>query len=211
MMSSEKNNILCLNSFPRTGNTFLQQNIQTFIYKNNLNISFISHVHDYHLLLNNNLKQVSILRNPLDTLTSFILTYIPSKGYKIDNELLELLDLNFDIYINFLENMQNKDYIYIIDFEYLISEDINKTIINILNYFNFEFDENYIEINKTDLMLHLEANKKKHKNNYYSLNYPKNNILEKVMIQEIIQNHKKYDNTLSKYKKQICDKIKYDK
>ena len=201
IMLSEKNNILCINSFPRTGNTFLQQNIETFIKKNNIqDVYLISHTHDHLMILNDNLNQVSILRHPLETITSFVLMYIPSQEYKINDEILKLIDDSIYLYIQFIMNMSKNKNIYIIKFNDLIKLDINKIIYDIFYFFNIPIKKQYIKNTSLDFFTHVELNKTKNQENYYSLNYPKTYIKEKEdLIKEIIKS-KGYSDALLIYK-----------
>jgi len=203
-MSLEKRNRLCVNSFPRTGNTYLQQSIELFIKKNNLNhISFNSHTHDHLLLLNNNISQVTVLRNPMDTITSLILMFInPNNSVdEIFKELDYLIDEELKLYMLFLSNINDYDYLAVLKFDDLINSNINEIIYKIFNYLNIDINNEPILITENDINQNINNNIKKHNGNLYALNYPKdkNLIPERGLIMQKIKVSRYFNDAIKIY------------
>lgn len=199
MMSLEKRTSLYVNSFPRTGNTYMQQSLQSIINNNKMYyIDFASHTHDHLLLLNNDINQVASLRNPLDTIASFIIMHInPSNKKhleKVIKELDYLINEHTKLYISFINNMTKSNSLFVIKFEDLITKNINDTCLNIFNYFDIPFSKDIKLLDNVIIENNINNNKKRHNDSVYSLNYPRDysNIPEREFILETVKNSAYY-------------------
>lgn len=207
MMSLEKKIKLYVNSFPRTGNTYLQQSLQTIIINNKMYyIQFASHTHDHLLLLDNDINQVSSLRNPLDSIASFIVMQInPSNkdhSAEVIKELDYLIDEHTKLYINFINNMKKSKNLFVIKFEDLIVKDINDICLDIFNYFDIPIPKNIKLLDKINIENNIKTNQIKHNNSPYSLNYPRNyyDIPERDFILEAVKNSAYYSKAYEDYR-----------
>jgi len=207
MMSLEKRTSLCVNSFPRTGNTYLQQSLENIIHKNNLQVEFFSHNHDHILLLNPFVNQVSVLRDPESAVLSFILMYMSpryeglrSKAY---SELQNLVDENLMLYVHFITNMLLSKNTAIIKFEDLVKEDINKICFSIFNHFNINLNFSIRYISESEVSANKSLNDKKNSSDIYLSNYPKDYSLipERNDVINSIRSSKNFGLALDAYSK----------
>lgn len=205
MMSLEKRNSLYVNSFPRTGNTYLQQSLQRFIYNNNLNVELFSHDHDHLLLLNPFINQVAILRDPTACVSSFILMYLSpnyeSSRSRAYSEMQDLIDDNLMLYVNFITNMLISKNVAILRFEDLSNKDINSICVSILKYFSLVDQQDFKFLSERDISDNESLNNKKHSSDIYLLNYPKDYSLipERDTVISLIRSSKNFDLALDAY------------
>lgn len=197
--------MICINSYPRSGNTYLHFSINRFIKKNELNnVELFPKYHDHSALLNNNINQVSILRNPLDSITSYALMMLWPSFKKIqEDEISAFIDDITKLYIDFMNNMQISKNLIVIFFEDLINKDINYFIIKILNSFNISIPIDLKSLSEDELFEMRQDMKNIIQNNIYSGHMPRpySMMPERDGIKQRVLNGKYYAEALSLYNK----------
>jgi hypothetical protein len=140
---------------PGSGNTFLRQVIEKNIYCDLLHT-------DHKYTGDNSINQIFILRNPYDCIASGIERLTMGSKDKYAGDQFNVYDLNLfnfhlkdqiQNYKNFILNVQDKEKIFCITFEFLTQNTYACTI-KIANYFNFKNIDNKSMSNdaKSDLI-----------------------------------------------------------
>lgn len=200
-----KKSYICVNSYPRSGSTYLTFCIQKFIEKNNIrDIQFVLKKHEHLMLSDSSIKQVCILRKPEESITSYALMMLWPIFKKIEeHEIINFIEDISELYESFMKELIKSKSTMIILFEDLKSNDINKIIIKIFDYFNIYISDKAEPLSKKDLADIKEYMKSIVQNNLYSGHYPReiSKILEKPYIENIVKNSSSYNdcNTLYNY------------
>ncbi len=160
-MIPSKSQYALINSFPRSGSTFLHSALD----KHKAQFTFVEENEDYldrfctlhtasipHAIENPAIKTISILRDPYDAITSLIYT----KFKHIGMQEFRQTDINFysNLYIEFttaIENMKGADNFIGIDFNEMI-EDPSAVCERIINKFNM-YRSNPSKISNENLMI----------------------------------------------------------
>lgn len=192
---------LCVNAYPRYGNSYLADAIYYFLEKNKImHINFTSHGHS--ILEDDTINQVTILRNPLECIPSYALFYLwPLLKTIKKEEIEEFVNDITELYIIFTNHMKNSENVLFIFFEDLIKKDINYFLKGIFNYFHINIPDNSIFLNHANLVRFKELSKVRVSNNVYKGNYPRDYSLmpERPLIIDIVKNGIFYKEATNKY------------
>ena len=193
---ANKNTLITLEAFPRSGQTFLRYFLENYTKK------ISSHTHsvcNLKLSFKYKVKMIIILREPSESISSFI-NYrkkISNTDYKIENSLDDWLD-----FYEFIFNNRKSNLILIVNFDNLIKykEKFYKEIL--------EFSG--INSNKIKKNLNLtlkRVNKKKINNKLFSLKHKSERNLEKEQIKKKILKNSRYKKIFKIYTKLLNDKV----
>ena len=201
-------------AYPRSGNTYLQMSLDTFIKVNSLDVSIESHGHN-PLDLRLNEKSIFILRDPLYAIASFCYMNVdPEYMQRRINTISSLhtfIDKQFNKYNLFITEFLKNNNSKLLPFDYLINEDINIVIANIFNYMGISLgpEIRYLTSHHQDSFPAHNSNY--YENNKYGVNFPRGieNDPEYMHIYNSVKNHYKASRTKEVYQ-EIINKYSND-
>lgn len=156
-----KNKDFCLDGFPRSGNSFLENYISTI--DKSLKLSHHTHsIANIKLALKYKKQCFILIRNPLDSICSLVIRDIEIKKNSFKNSV-EFSILYYREYYSFL--LKNILKIKIIDFEEMIKSPEN-TIKKIRKYYPLELDKVVNKKTLKEAILKLKKHEKKIKSNF---------------------------------------------
>lgn len=202
-----------INSYPRTGNTFLITALNRAYIKNEINwynYPVVSHTHSKYiqrLSRENNFYQVSMIRNPLDAVSSYIIYTAAQSNVDLNikkdarDTSIYCLKVYSEFYKEWLINKKAR----MIDFE-TIKNDINEVIRIIFNDINLEYLNT---INNEDIIKEISESDQKNNSGLWMGHVPRdiNSLDEYHIIKELLPQLTDYGKSFKIYE-EVKDLIK---
>jgi hypothetical protein len=201
-----------INSYPRTGNTFMVYALRSAYELNSISWNeypIIAHTHSRHMQRLENTKnfyQISAIRNPIDTICSYAVhsSFNDNKSLKIDENVANIVNHSLDSYLKFYsEWLMNKN-ARMINFDTL-KDDASKIISVIFK----DLDINYSnKINPESVLKTLQKFDMKNNSGIWTGHTPRlvESLDEYQIVKNFIVSTDEYENCLSLYK-EILEEI----